>query len=105
MTGAAGAKFADGFRPADGAIIDAKYVRNEKDSCFTPNNENGRPDWIYQKIMGDETAALQVYGGVLQNPANHAQFLEIETNNPLAALYFQVQLGPMHGNGKARLVP
>jgi restriction endonuclease fold toxin 2 of polymorphic toxin system len=103
--GSAQAVWADGFRPADGAIIEAKYVGDSNKTCFTPNNENDRPQFLYDKILAQQSDEISRYGSVIQDPANHARFLEIETNDPIAALYFQVQLGLQHVNGKVRLIP
>ena len=96
---------ADGFRPADGAIIDAKYVKNSRTTCFTPNNENGRADFIYQQLLRQQQGEIVRYGAVIQDPANQAHFVEIDTNDPVAALYFQVQMDMLHVKGKARYVP
>jgi hypothetical protein len=103
--GSAQAVWADGFRPADGAIIESKYVGDSNKTCFTPNNENDRPQFLYDKILAQQSDEISRYGAVIQDPANQARFVEIETNDPIAGLYFQVQLGLQHVNGKVRLIP
>jgi hypothetical protein len=105
MQGINGPIWADGFRPADGAIIEAKYVQKPELSCFRENNANQRFVKSYEGIMAQTRGELQRYAGVLKDPSNHAKFLEIVTNDPLAAPYFEALMKAYGVPGRVRIVP
>jgi restriction endonuclease fold toxin 2 of polymorphic toxin system len=105
MQGTNGSIWADGFRPADGAIIDAKYVNKPNLSCWRVGNANQRPSYVYENIMAQAAAQIRKYAGVLANPNNKARFLEIVTNDPLAAPYFEALLLLYGVPGRVRVVP
>jgi hypothetical protein len=97
--------YADGFRPQDGAIVDAKFVRDPQLTCYTVGNSNQRPPFIYDNIMSQEQGQLDRYGAVLDDPKNQARLMEIDTNDPLAAQYFQVMLDMNGIHGRSRYAP
>ena len=105
MPGAAGPIWADGFRPTDGAIVEAKFVRKPDLSCFRENNSNQRFDQSYAGVMAQTRSEIARYAGVLADPNNHAKFLEVVTNDPLAAPYFQALMLEYGVPGRVRIVP
>jgi hypothetical protein len=91
MTGANGdTVWADGFRTTDGAIIDAKNVRQQ--GC-SPRTLNGLQQGSFNTnlLAGKDASELYRYGEAINNPANHAQFLEIDSNDPEVISYWQFQ--------------
>jgi Restriction endonuclease fold toxin 2 len=79
----------DGIRPSDGALIEAKYVRQP--GC-TPRTLVGlqSADKVTGFLSPGDSAELAKYGQVLSNPANsQARYLEIDTNDQQAVGYWQ----------------
>lgn len=105
MSGANGQQvWADGFRPADGAIIDAKNVR--KQGC-SPRTLQGLQEGSFNTNMllkGDESE-LTRYQSAIDNPANHAQYLEIDTNDQSTTGYRQYLWASHHVTNNVRYVP
>lgn len=105
MSGANGQQvWADGFRPADGAIIDAKNVR--KQGC-SPRTLQGLQEGSFNTNMllkGDESE-LTRYQSAIDNPANHAQYLEIDTNDQSTTGYWQYLCASHHVTNNVRYVP
>ncbi|MFG2825316.1 restriction endonuclease fold toxin-2 domain-containing protein [Kitasatospora sp. NPDC048365] len=96
--------WADGFRPSDGAIIDAKNVR--KQGC-SPRTLEGLQESRFNTnllLSGDESE-LSRYQAAIDNPANHAQYLEIDTNDPQTVGYWQYLLAAHHVKSNVRVVP
>lgn len=83
---------ADGFRPADGAYIEAKNVRSNNKDCM-PRSLAGlqQTDGAINWIGPQDEQMLADYKGVLENPSNQGQFLEIDTNNSLALPYWRIK--------------
>ncbi len=96
--------WADGFRPTDGAIIDAKNVRQQ--GC-SPRSLNGlqQSDFATNLLSGKDSNELYRYGDAINNPANHAQFLEIDTNDPETVGYWQFLAAQQHVKNDVRYVP
>lgn len=105
MTGGGGeAIWADGYRPADGAIIDAKNVRNE--GC-SPRSLQGLQEGQFNTnllLKGDDSE-LGRYREVIDNPANHAQYLEIDTPDKTTVGYWQFLAARNHVKSNVRVVP
>jgi hypothetical protein len=105
MSGANGdTVWADGFRPADGAIIDAKNVRTP--GC-SPRTLDGLTENAFNTnllLSGDESE-LDRYQEAITNPANHAQFLELDTNDPATVGYWQFLTTAHHVTSDVRYVP
>jgi Restriction endonuclease fold toxin 2 len=105
MPGANGeAVWADGFRPADGAIIDAKNVR--KQGC-SPRSLDGLQEGAFNTTMmlGKDESELGRYQAAIANPANHAQYLEIDTPDPSTVGYWQYLAAANHVKNNVRVVP
>lgn len=105
MAGANGTTvWADGFRPADGAIIDTKNVRQLGCSARTLQGleENS---FGTNLLVGKDADELYRYQQAIDNPANHAQFLEIDTPDPQTVGYWQFLLAEQHVTSDVRYVP
>jgi hypothetical protein len=97
--------WADGFRPEDGALIDAKHVR---DPGCTPRTVQGLSEgnkFREQVIYKKDGAELLGYQAALNNPANKASHLEIDTNDPQAVDYWKYQTVARGINANVRYVP
>ncbi|MEV7189951.1 restriction endonuclease fold toxin-2 domain-containing protein [Kitasatospora sp. NPDC093102] len=83
--------WADGFRPADGALIDAKNVR--KTGC-SPRSLKGLQEGDFRTgfMLGKDEDEPARYKGAIDNPANHAQYLEVDTPDPATVGYWQYLL-------------
>jgi hypothetical protein len=81
-------QWADGYRPSDGAAIDAKHVREQ--GCSPRTMANLDEDSFASKFMipKDEDEVAD-YAAVIENPANHVQYLEIDTNDPETVAYWE----------------
>ncbi|MBR7825842.1 hypothetical protein KDK95_05940 [Actinospica sp. MGRD01-02] len=105
LTGADGSNvWADGYRPADGAIIDAKNVRNL--GC-SPRTLQGLQENSFATTMltAKDSSELGRYQQAIANPNNHAQFLELDTNDPETVGYWQYLLAEQHVTSNVRYVP
>lgn len=96
---------ADGFRPLDGAIIDAKYVKQSSCSVYNLNNGNKVFEIAYQNAFAQTDYEFKRYGQAIAYPTNEARFLEVETNDPRALPYFQFLMAEHHVPGLVRYVP
>jgi exopolysaccharide biosynthesis protein len=98
------AVWADGFRPADGAIVDAKNVRQQ--GC-SPRTMQGLQEGSFNTnlLLGGDRAELGKYQGVINNPSNHAQYLEIDTSDPSTVGYWQFVAAEQHVKNNVRYVP
>lgn len=96
--------WADGYRPADGAIIDAKHVRQQ--GC-SPRTLNGlqQGNRITQFLSPGDANELGRYQGAISNPANHAQYLEIDTDDADTVGYWQFLAAQQHVTSNVRYVP
>lgn len=105
MSGASGETiWADGFRTTDGAIIDAKNVR--KQGC-SPRTLEGLQEGAFNTsllLSGDESE-LDRYQEAISNPANRAQFLELDTNDAATTGYWQFLMAAHHVQSDVRYVP
>ncbi|MFJ5927652.1 restriction endonuclease fold toxin-2 domain-containing protein [Kitasatospora sp. NPDC092948] len=105
MSGANGETvWADGFRTTDGAIIDAKNVR--KPGCSPRSLEGLQENKFNTNLLlsGDESE-LDRYKAAIDNPANHAQYLEVDTPDPATVGYWQFLLAAHHVKSNVRVVP
>lgn len=99
---------ADGFRPLDGAIVDAKYT---DDPTCSPYNLDNRGDAkavfqpMYENVLADGNDEFNRYAAVITDPANHAKFLEVVVSNPKEVPYFQFLMAQQHVTGLIRVVP
>jgi hypothetical protein len=97
----------DGFRPLDGAIIDAKYM--DDPSCSPYNLDNRGNSKVFQPMFENAFVhgndEFNRYAAVIKDPANHAQFLEVVVNNPKEVPYFQFLMAAQHAPGLVRVVP
>jgi hypothetical protein len=99
---------ADGLRPADGAIIDAKYVSRIGCSPRDLNNldnqvRNGK-EFLLNVSKGDFNE-LNEYNLAIQNSGGAAKKVEIITNDPASAIYWEYMLGLTKTPGEARYIP
>ncbi|GAA0561518.1 hypothetical protein GCM10010172_50900 [Paractinoplanes ferrugineus] len=81
-------QWADGYRSTDGALVDAKHVRDP--SC-TPRTLQGLAEEQFATkftVVKDEKE-VRDYGSAIANPANHAQYLEIDTDDEVTLSYWQ----------------
>jgi hypothetical protein len=98
---------ADGVRPQDGAAIEAKYV-NQQNGCSSPyriGNVDNTPDFIYQQVESDQQWEMERYGSAINDPRNRVNHVEIDTNDPQAAAYFEAMRQAYHVPGQTRVVP
>jgi hypothetical protein len=81
-------QWADGYRPQDGALVDAKHVR---DPACTPRTLQGiQEDQFATKFtLPKDEKEVRDYGAAITNPANHAQYLEVDTDDPVTVGYWQ----------------
>lgn len=88
---------ADGFRPDDGAYIEAKNVRSDNPNCM-PRTLDGLQQNSFNTnlVSPGDVDELRRYAGALNNPSNQGQFLEIDTNNTTAVPYWQFQAAATH---------
>ncbi|MFF0390494.1 restriction endonuclease fold toxin-2 domain-containing protein [Kitasatospora sp. NPDC004615] len=96
--------WADGFRTTDGAIIDAKNVR--RPGCSPRSLEGLQENKFNTNLLlsGDESE-LDRYKAAIDNPANHAQYLEVDTPDPATVGYWQFLLAAHHVKSNVRVVP
>jgi hypothetical protein len=105
MSGANGQTvWADGFRPADGAIVDAKNVRNQ--GC-SPRTLQGLQENAFNTnlLLGKDSSEMSRYQTAIDNPANHAQYLEVDTNDQSTVGYWQYLCATNHVKSNVRYVP
>lgn len=109
---------ADGIRPVDGYMVDAKYVENSDDDCKkntwrTPStfeledryDDNGKKKWSKKDVLvGKDTAELEKYR---QAMIEHDEIrgLEIDTNSEDSAAYWQTLMALKQVKGDSRYVP
>lgn len=96
--------WADGYRDTDGAIIDAKHVRNPGCSPRTLEGLNENQFRTSLVIEDDESEVLR-YSGAVANPANHIQYLEIDTDGAETVGYWQYLAAAHHVPSDVRYVP
>lgn len=95
----------DGIRPSDGALIDAKNVREP--GC-TPRTLQGleSADKVTGFLSKGDASEIGKYGQVLSNPANsEARYLEIDTNDQEAVGYWQFLAAEKGVETNVRYVP
>jgi hypothetical protein len=105
MSGSTGETvWADGFRPTDGAIIDAKNVR--KPGC-SPRTLQGLQEGRFNTdlLLSKDDSELSRYQAAIDNPANHAQYLEVDTPDATTVGYWQYLLAKNHVKSNVRVVP
>jgi hypothetical protein len=80
--------WADGYRTSDGAVIDAKHVRNP--GC-SPRTLEGitEQDRVTGFLIGKDDDEVSRYAAAVNNPANHAQYLEIDVDDEETVGYWQ----------------
>ncbi|SHN18724.1 restriction endonuclease fold toxin-2 domain-containing protein [Actinacidiphila paucisporea] len=104
---------ADGMRPSDGYMVDAKYVRNEQNCYRRPSTfeieqeyrADGTPKWNPDTFaVPDDRKELQKYKAAI---AQHQQIrgLEIDTNFSESQAYWQTLMEEEGVTGVARYVP
>ncbi|MFF8512997.1 restriction endonuclease fold toxin-2 domain-containing protein [Streptomyces sp. NPDC015492] len=108
---------ADGIRPADGMIVDAKYVQDADDDCrkntwrrpstFEIEDEykpDGTKKWNRKDILiGRDESELEKYRQAM-NEHRQIRGLEIVTNDKEAAAYWQTLMALQQLPGTARYV-
>lgn len=113
-----GAIAADGMRPADGYMVDAKYVQGTDDECKknsfrTPDtfaledkyDENGKKKWSKKDVLvGKDEKELNDYR-LAMNEHEQIRGLEIMTNDKDAAAYWQTLMAVQQVSGTSRYVP
>jgi hypothetical protein len=96
--------WADGFRPADGAIIDAKNVRKQGCSPRTLDKlQEG--NFMSKNLATGDQNELSRYQEAIDNPGNHAQYLEIDTSDPTTVGYWQYLAAAGHVKNNVRYIP
>jgi len=96
---------ADGFRPLDGAIIDAKYVKQSSCSVYNLDNKGKVFDVAYDNAFASTGDEFSRYRQAIAYPGSEARFLEVETNDPRALPYFQFLMAENQTPGLVRYVP
>ncbi|MFD8777289.1 restriction endonuclease fold toxin-2 domain-containing protein [Streptomyces sp. NPDC059916] len=111
-----GAIAADGMRPADGYMIDAKYVKDKDskncwrkpetlDNLEDTYNAQGKKQWNREKIFKekDDDELVDYRDAMKEHKEIHG--LEIVTNDQDSASYWQTLLADNQVKGTARYVP
>lgn len=84
---------ADGYRPADGAVIEAKYIKGDTDcSVYVAPKPEQVFAPVYESVLSGQSREFAKYGGAISNAENRAKFLEVIVNKPEALPYFQALL-------------
>src|SRR5207302_3352518 len=97
MPGADGSTvWADGFRSADGAAIDAKNVRQLGCSARTLDRLQQQDRYTSAIQFPKDYNEFGRYRQAINNPANHVQFLEVDTNDPQTMGYWQFICAEQH---------
>jgi len=96
--------WADGYRPTDGALVDAKHVRALDCSPRTLENLTQNTFSTSFMLPKDEDE-IRRYGGAIGNPGNHAQYLELDTNDASTRGYWQFIAARQHVPTNVRVVP
>ncbi len=79
--------WADGIRPSDSKLLDAKYVKNPDNSPYVPDSNM---DEDIRGIINTKTDnEFRRYGAVINDPNTPVTGLEVITNEPRAVPYFQ----------------
>jgi hypothetical protein len=78
---------ADGFRSQDGSALEAKHVGSHDRSPYVP--DSNAPDFMKAKARADFEDELDRYGKVIGDGGNPVRGLEVITNDPRAARYFE----------------
>jgi hypothetical protein len=107
-------KAADGMRPADGYMIDSKYVENQKDCWRKPETfdqledtyrDDGTKKWNKESFFkGLDETELKQYGNAMKTH-KEIRGLEIITNDKDAAAYWQTLMAAQGVKGTAQYVP
>ncbi|MEU4100791.1 restriction endonuclease fold toxin-2 domain-containing protein [Streptomyces tanashiensis] len=108
---------ADGMRPADGMMVDAKYVKDADDDCRKSTwrrqstfeiedeyKEDGTKKWSKKDVLiGKDEAELEKYRQAM-NEHDQIRGLEIVTNDKEAVPYWQTLMALQQVPGTARYV-
>ncbi|WP_406292206.1 restriction endonuclease fold toxin-2 domain-containing protein [Embleya sp. NBC_00896] len=100
---------ADGLRPEDGAIVEAKHVRNPENTCRTETvlrdaeQRDLRP-WE-EKIFRDDKDEMARYADAVTESKGHLTTVELHTNNPASVAYWQILMARNHTPGQVLLTP
>jgi Restriction endonuclease fold toxin 2 len=105
MEGNGFSKYADGFRPEDGAIIEAKNVRGKEGCSPRTLDKLQEGNFISGKFAKDDGIELAKYQTIINNPVNHAQYLEIDTADPSTVGYWQFLAAQNHVTNNVRYIP
>jgi hypothetical protein len=99
-----GAKvWADGVRPEEAALVEAKHVGSSDRSPYLPGS--GFPDKLRLKVRADLLEQLQRYAEVVRDPTTPATAVEIVTNHPDAVELFEQLLQEAGVPGKVVVRP
>ena len=81
-------QWADGYRPQDGALVDAKHVR---DPTCTPRTLAAvqEQQFATKFTLPKDEKEIRDYQAAIMNPSNHARYLEIDTDDPVTIGYWQ----------------
>jgi uncharacterized protein YukE len=94
---------ADGFRPEDGAILDAKHVGDEK-SPYLPDSK-GIPPRVREAIEASTRDEFLRYQKVIESEGTPARFLEVITNDARAKPYFERLMREEGVRGRVIVIP
>jgi hypothetical protein len=103
-TGTGLSVWADGYRPSDGALVDAKHVRQLGCSPRTLDGINEDQFSTGLLRVKDENEIVR-YGLAVANPTNQVQYLEIDTDDPETVAYWQYLAALHHIPADVRYVP
>jgi hypothetical protein len=103
-TATGGGVWADGYRDSDGALIDAKHVRNQGCSPRTLQGlqEENRATGF---LVGKDDDEISRYGDAVANPGNKVQYLEVDTDDEETLGYWQYLAAENHVPSDVRYVP
>jgi hypothetical protein len=96
--------WADGYRSDDGALVDAKHVRNP--GCSPRTLQGLTEDQFATQMMREkDEPEVARYGQAIANPANHARYLEVDTDDEETIGYWQYVAAANHVPSDVRYVP
>jgi hypothetical protein len=98
--------WADGYRPEDGAAVEAKNVRDPDCTkrTLTALNESTGREWETGTHTGD-ASELSRYASAAANPANHVRYVEIDTNYEESVDYWKLMAAEQGLTANVRYVP
>lgn len=98
------AQWIDGYRPEDGAFVEAKHVRDPSCTGRTLDGLN-EGNFRTKFTLDDDVAEVFDYSKTLENPANHGKYVEIDVSDEIGVTYWQFLAAASGAPNDVRYVP